>query len=201
VSTSVSSISFVITAIYTYTFANALLQILEFNAKAQNIQFRAGTNVETIVYALICMVMALRFFFGNNTYIDNIFSSPSSAVSRLYHFTVISLQSLILLGSSFLVVNPPKFALWIAALFFSELFWYLGCMLFLRKAILDDQGRLDKRLAKNEIANFVMAGAALAAFIITRVPQQALVYILAFVFVVNTIVDLQINMRKYMGLG
>lgn len=198
--TSVSSISFVITAIYTYTFGNSVYQIVGFNEKAQDIEMRAGTDSVIIICALICMIMALRFFFGNNNYVDEMFSKPSSAVSRLYHFAVVSGESLILLGSSFLVRNPHKFLLWIGILFIVEDVWYIGCLICFRGAVSGDDGTLNKPLLANELANLIMVLGAIAGYTVTSLSQQAIVYIVAALFVVNTAVDLKVNLKGYMGV-
>jgi len=145
------------------------------------------------------MIMALRFFFGNNNYIAGIFSKPSSTISRLYHFTVISGQSLILLGSSFLIRNPHKFALWIAGLFLSEVLWYIGCMIFFKEAISNEAGQLDRLLRVNEAANLAMTLAAGIAGSIKPLSPGTAIYIVTAVFICNSVVDLRVNLKKYMG--
>lgn len=167
-----------------------------FNEHTQDIQFRPGTNVVTVMCTLICVIMALRFFFGNNAYIEDVFSKPGSAISRLYHFTVVSIQSLILLGSSFLVKNPEKFILWLGILFFVEVLWYIGCLIFLRGAISNEARRLDRSLAVNELANLIMAVVAVS---VRHLPPETAVYISTAIFMGNTAVDLKINLKKYMG--
>jgi hypothetical protein len=198
-STSVNSISFVITAIYTGTFANSVYQLLQFNDKVADIQFRSDIDLPRLLCALICMVMTIRFFFGNNNYVDSIFATPQSATRRLYHFATIVGQSLILLGCSYLIRNPAKFDMWIAILFATEIAWYAGCLVFLRDAISDEIGRLLRPLAFNELANVLMA---LGAFLSTKVafhdPNSA-TYGVAALFAMNRAIDLGVNLKAYMG--
>jgi hypothetical protein len=84
VNTSATSFAFVITAIYTYTFGNAIYQLLEFNEKTITIDMRGGTHLGIVACALMCMCMALRFFFGNNNYVDELYAKQQSAAARLY---------------------------------------------------------------------------------------------------------------------
>jgi hypothetical protein len=197
--TSVSSISFVITAIYTGTFANALYQVLEFDEKAVHIQFRSEITTSALICVAICMIMALRFFFGNNNFIEGLFARKISSVRRLYHFSVTSIQSLILLGSSYLIRNTITFTKWLIVLFAFEVIWYVGCLLWDRAAISKPTGKLDMPLLKNEVANVMMAGGGCIALIAATGHPKVLISIVAILFGVNTVIDLRVNLKSYMG--
>jgi hypothetical protein len=197
--TSVNSISFVITAIYTGTFASAVYQILAFDEKTISLGLRSGVDVPILLCASICMIMTLRFFFGNNNYVDEIFAKRQSALSRLYHFFVIVVESLILLGSSYLVRNPLEFITWISVLFAVEISWYVGCLSFFRHAISNGVGQLNRPLALNELANVVMASGALVARRTLYQNSDLAIYIVAILFAANTAVDLKVNLKSYMG--
>lgn len=144
--------------------------------------------------------MALRFFFGNNYYVDQLYREPHKAGERLYHLFVIVLQSLILLGSSYLIRNPTVFFLWIAVLFIVEVLWYAGCAIFFRHAIEQKDGALNRSLANNEVANLAMAcGAVAAAGLWKAQSEEAAFFVAGLVFGVNTFVDAVVNLKNYMG--
>lgn len=198
--TSASSISFVITAIYTYTFANAVFRVLEFNEALAEIQVRAGTTWSFSMCMAVCLTMALRFFFGNNNYVDRLYVQTIAPGKRLYHLTVIVVQSLILLGSSYLIRNPARFFAWVAALFAVEVLWYVLSALFVRDAVTKTDGTVDKPLAVNEAANLAMAlGAFTAAGLWSSNPRTAIT-VAATAFALNTIIDFRVNFRAYMGV-
>lgn len=198
--TSASSISFVITAIYTYTFANAVSRVMEFNDRSVTIGFRDDTSLVSFLCVFICLTMALRFFFGNNNYVDKLYREQHSAVERMYHLVVIVIQSLILLGSSYLIRNPALFFTWIAALFLVELIWYTVCALFLRHAIHGQDGKFDRQLAANEGVNLLMViGAGFTAWQWTTLQVEA-AFIAGAAFGINTVVDGWVNFTSYMGV-
>ncbi len=79
-----SSLSFVITVIYTYTFGNAIYRVIEFDSATSTIQLVDGFTWVHGMEAVVCVTMALRFFFGNNSYIEHLFSSSIAPIYRLY---------------------------------------------------------------------------------------------------------------------
>lgn len=197
--TSINSVSFVITAIYTITFGNSVIQILEFNDVERIIALRQGTSLPIVLCSLICMTMTLRFFFGNNNYVDKIFSTPTPSIHRLYHFAIIAIQSLILLGSSYVIRNPVNFVIWICVLFVVELIWYLGCYLFIRGAISETDGKLNRLLALNEIANLGMVLGVVIPLFIFGLTNNYLIYLVTLIFIINSSIDIKVNLDNYMG--
>lgn len=145
------------------------------------------------------MIMALRYFFGNNNFMDYVFSSSEGPLRRLYHFLVTVLQSLILLGSSYLVTNPYEFIRWLTVLFCVEIVWYGGCLLFSRSSISDDF-ELDRKLMQNELANAGVAVTAVLGLVTLDSDPETLVWVVFAVFTLNTVVDLKHNLSSYMGL-
>lgn len=196
----VTSISFVITAIYTGTFANAVYQLVTFDEAAVQLRFRDSLTLGNYLCALICMVMALRFFFGNNNYIDDLFTAKRTAGVRLYHFSVIAIQSLVLLGSSYLIRNPQVFSTWLIILFAIEVGWYIGCWAFVPEAVQERSGAVNRELLKNEFANGgLVLGALLVNWNLWGSPDSIAIA-LALLFAINTTVDLHVNLRSYMGV-
>lgn len=194
-----TSIGFVITAIYTGTFANAVYQVLEFNETAITIQLRTTVTVSVLLCSAMCMIMAMRFFFGNNNFIEDLFTKPRSVGERVYHFLITTIQSLILLGSSYLIRNPPEFIKWLVLLFAVEVAWYVGCLVFARTSVRGKDGRLNLPLLANEIANLSMAtGATIVLLSLGKYPNVS-AYVVSALFVANTAVDLKVNLRAYMG--
>lgn len=196
--TAASSINFVITAIYTVTFANAIYQVVHVENGAA-VEFRDGVSTTVLLCTGMCMIMALRFFFGNNNFIDYVFSSSEGPLRRFYHFLVTVLQGLILLGSSYLVTNPTEFIRWLTVLFCVEVVWYGGCLLFSRSSISDGIG-LDRKLMQNELANAGVAVTAFLGLVTLESNPEALAWVVFAVFIVNTAVDLRHNLSSYMGL-
>jgi len=196
--TSATSINFVITAIYTVTFANAIYQVIHVD-NGNAVEFRDGVSTTVLLCASMCMIMALRFFFGNNNFMDYVFSSSEGSLRRFYHFLVTVLQSLILLGSSYLVTNPYEFIRWLTVLFCVEIVWYGGCLLFSRSSISDEMG-LDRKLVKNELANGGVAVTSFLGLVTLESDPEALAWVVFAVFILNTAVDLKHNLSSYMGL-
>jgi hypothetical protein len=195
-----TSINFVITAVYTVTFANAIYQVAHIDKKYVVIGLRNGASTTSLLCAAMCMVMALRFFFGNNNFMEYVFSSPEGPLSRLYHFSVTAVQSLILLASSYLVTNPQEFLRWLAALFWLEVGWYFGCLALSRASITKPDQRLDRRLVVNEITNAGVGLVAIAALVTLNGHTAAMVWLVFAAFLLNTAVDMKHNLRGYMGL-
>ena len=198
-SASSASINFVITLIYTVTFGNAVYQIVEYQETPAVLRMRPDITAGALVCAGMCMIMALRFFFGNNRFMEDIFANPHPAGQRLYHFLVTSLQSLVLLGSSYLIRNPPRFIRWLVLLFSVEVLWYLGCLLFIKSAVRDKQGAIASHLFVNEMANIVMAGGASMFLLAQGLPPNWLSFLVGFIFLGNTAIDLWANLSSYMG--
>lgn len=196
--TAASSINFVITAIYTVTFANAIYQVVHVD-NGTAVEFRGEVSTTVLLCTSMCMIMALRFFFGNNNFMDYVFSSPEGPVRRFYHFFVTVLQSLILLGSSYLVTNPYEFIRWLTVLFCVEIVWYGGCLLFSRSSI-SEGVRIDRRLMQNELANTGVALTGFLGVVTLQSNPEALTWVVFVVFILNTAVDLKNNLGSYMGL-
>ena len=195
-----NSVNFLISAIYTVSFGSAMLQIVHYDSDLVTIGFYQNISSAVIVCAAICVVLSLRFLFGNNNFMEQLFDSPSGTIVRLYHFVVTVGESLILLGSSFLVKKPYIFVKWIAVLFAIEVAWYIGCLLFVREATKTDAGRLDRRLLANEMANLALAVGFGGLLWTTVGHQQVLTWVACGLFVANTAVDFTNNMSKYMGV-
>jgi hypothetical protein len=193
-----NSLAFVITAIYTFTFGNAGYRVLEFNESTIGIGFRQGITVENALYSLVCLTMALRFFFGNNSYVEHVFASPMGPRSRAYHVGIVILQSLVLMGSSHHVTSPVTFLTWMAILFSLEVLWYIGCVLFIRRAV-QRNGRLNMSLLAAEATNLALAAVATVAAVTSAERPATATFVFIIMFIVNTAVDLRVNFVAYMG--
>jgi hypothetical protein len=195
-----NSVNFLISAIYTVAFGNAVLQVISYDNTSISISISKGIDSSIIICASICVVLSLRFLFGNNNFMEHLFESKSGTLARLYHFLVTMGESVILLASAFLVKKPYIFIKWIAVLFAIEVAWYLGCLLFAKEATTNGDGRLDMGLLANEIANFVMAAGFAVALWSAAGNQQVMAWVACGLFVANTAVDFKNNMSKYMGV-
>ena len=199
--TTTSSISFVITAIYTFTFGNAVYRVFDVDEVSSIIVFRDHITWVHMVFMVVCITMSLRFFFGNNSYVAHLFSISLSPWKRLFHLSIIIIQSLILLGSSHLIPNQTEFCRWIFWLFSIELVWYITCLLFLREATRDQEGKLNVSLLVNECANLVMAIMAVIATSLWLEYPTLMAVAFTAIFVLNTMIDLKVNLPAYMGEG
>lgn len=198
-SSAATSINFVVSAIHTATFGNAIYQVVAFDSGHATLGLRTGSGFATLSCAAMAMILALRFFFGNNNFLDEIFRGSSSAGLRLYHFAVTVTQSLVLLGCSYLVRNPPSLVLWLAILFFVALLWYVGCIVVAPASVFDASGEFQQPLARNEAANVVLALGALVAWsTLDQIVWQ--IVVVGSLFLLNTLVDLHSNLKRYMGL-
>lgn len=198
--TSSTSFSFVITAIYTYTFANVIMRVLRFDEVYSSIALQDGINGYVVVSAAMCMIMTLRFFFGNNNYVDELYAKTTSAKSRLFHLATIVVQSLVLLASSFLIRNQADFFGWLSLLFLVELLWYLISFAFTRPSVSSESRRLNSSLLWNEIANLMMFAAALGGACLAPNHPFAATLLVAVVFSANTLIDARVNLDSYMGV-
>jgi hypothetical protein len=118
---------------------------------------------------------------------------------RLYHFAVIAIQSLVLLGSSYLIRNPHRFVVWLIALFALEVLWYVGCRFFIRSAVSDESGNVNRMLLRNEYANLGLVVASTISLVTLPDHSDLLAIAVGLFFAVNTAIDLQVNLASYMG--
>ncbi|MCW6509834.1 hypothetical protein [Lichenifustis flavocetrariae] len=194
--TSASSSSFVINAVYTYTFANTLFEVFAPDPD-KGIHLRPDADLAACLFAIICSVMTFRYFFGNNKFLEDMFKSDKEPGVKLFHFLTIILQSVVLLAISYLVRRKDEFVDWLACLFAIEVFWYVLCMIFDRD-IVRTRGRLDRKFFISEMSNASM----LLVTVITLVPipkHTGYDFTLMFMmFALNCAVDAWANMRNYM---
>lgn len=196
---SLGSISFVISAAYTFTFANAIFFMVAIDPNKpfgiENIEF----NLERLMCAVICMVMTLRYFFGNNQYIYDVMNSNKNPWVKFYHFLFIALQSVILLISSYFIPDTNIFIWTILILFGVELFWYLLTFIVDREGVWpnDQNKRIDFLIA--ETYNFVFFAGVIILTCVIDDSNLKLISLVFMLFLINTIYDLKKNMSSYMG--
>lgn len=199
-SQALSSITFVITTIYTVTFANAIY-LMSVADRSEDFSLR---NLEfdpsRIACGTVALVMTARFFFGNNQYVaDVMVDSTRSPWVKFYQFFFVALQSIVLLVCSYSVPDPPYFVLGIAGLFALEVFWYFLTMVVDRKGVLPDDGLQRRALVRAEMTNlgFVIGVGLVSIWLeVGGAPWLGCVVAL---FAVNSAYDFHKNMATYMG--
>jgi len=199
-SQSINSISFVINAAYTFTFANAIFLITTDNPSA-------GFNVNTISFTLerslcgiICLIMTLRFFFGNNQYIADVMAdSTRTAWQKFYQFSFIAIQSIILLISSYSINDTIFFISSIAILFLVENLWYVLTYFVDSVGIKNDDGTIDQKFFLAQLINAVYwVGSFIILHYCSSNPTLALILVFVL-FIANTVWDAKKNMPYYMS--
>ncbi len=196
-----SSISFVINAIYTFTFGNTALLLLT-NPGASGFSLETiDITVTSAVCGLIAMTITIRYFFGNNLFIADIFTDDSKGeYVRLFHFFTVAIQSVLLLFASYEVRNETRFFTFLAALFFLEFAWFSLCHLFDKRSVAETGNFAPTRdwayqgfglLVVFLIAIFASTGSKIGTF------EMLLV---AGLFAVDTVFDMRSNLKGYMGV-
>lgn len=197
---SISSISFVINACYSYTFANALrYMVLEDVAMGFSVS-NLGFDWSRLLCGSICLILTLRFFFGNNNFIVEIMTDQECGPwLRFYQFVCIVLQSIAILLSSFFVADPVYFVLVIGGLFVFEVVWYGLEFCIDRRVVWPDDRSERMAFFLAELTNFGFVAWILAGFwLFSSWGDLWLLYIFVG-FILNTSYDLKVNMKSYMG--
>ena len=196
-----SSISFVINAIYTFTFGNtALIVLADPNSGGFSLEAIA-LDGETAICGLVALTLTIRYFFGNNVFISEVFADSSkNEYVRLFHFGTVAAQSVMLLVASFEVRDAEQFFLIVASLFLLEAMWFVVCHF-----IDGDSVAGKNRIAPLEDWIFQSFGVALAAITIWFYTSSSNfngteIAIIAFLFACDTLEDLRENLKGYMGV-
>lgn len=195
-----SSMTFVISAAYTVTFANSIYLM---SVKDENVPFSIS-NMQFCVERALCgcfsLIMTLRYFFGNNQYLDGIMKDQQrSARARFYHFGFVAVQSVILVVSSYSIRNTWTFISCITLLFAIEVIWYLGALIVDVNGMwmCDRNVRNGFLLTEATNVGFVL-GVMISRYCLSRRPNLCLAFIVLF-FLWNSAIDLVCNLESYMG--
>ena len=197
-----TSSSFVINAMYTYSFGNSLF-LMAVKEGTQSFSYKAvELSPMRVMCGMMMLIMTLRYFFGNNNFLTKVMDDPSKGPwVRLYHFCSILTESLLLFATSYLIPYPVKFVFWFTALMGVEVLWY-----FLTRAVDKTSVVLADPAAHR---TFFIAEMTNAAFVISVVLLSAvscgrgagwLGAVLAL-FLLNSAYDAYINMPSYMSWG
>jgi len=199
-SQSLNSISFVISAVYTVTFANTIYLM---TVKDPMIPFSLENmqwDYNSVICGVISLIMTLRFFFGNNQYISDVMDSDvKTPWIKFYHFMFIAIQSVVLLITSYSIPNKVDFISGITSIFIIELLWYIVTFFIDRKGVYPDDKKARNDLLIAEISNF---GFIICVVVVTFFINTSSIWWLFLVFlafIINTAIDLRKNMPIYMG--
>ena len=197
---STNSINFVISAAYTFTFANSLFFMLLADAEKpvslENIDLTASKTAA----GLICLTMSLRFFFGNNNYIYAVMIDPSRGPwQKFYQFWFIALQSVILLFASYVINQPRVFVATIILLFVVETVWYIMTFVVDPEGVKNNEGDLDMPFLRAQVTNFLFWAFSVLLYCNLRESADALMLGVLMIFALNTAYDAWKNMPGYMG--
>ncbi len=195
-----NSMSFVISMAYTFTFANAIFLITTDdptgNFDPNNITF----ELERSICGAICLIMTLRFFFGNNQYISDVMDDDSRGAWQKFHqFFFIALQSVILLISSYAIPYTVKFVQLTTALFVIETVWYAITFFVDPCGVRSKDGSVDVDFLKAQIFNFWYWVSSLI-FLSIDVGASLLSVFVGIIFIINTAWDVRKNISYYMGV-
>lgn len=197
-----SSISFVINAIYTFTFGNTALIVLADPTSGNFSLESIALDVEAAVCGLVALTLTVRYFFGNNVFIAEVFTDSSkNEYARLFHFITVATQSVMLLVASFEVRDTEQFFLIVASLFVLEAIWFAVCHLVDKPSVADSGN-----VAPLSDWIFQLFGVSVAAIIVwfyvsssSFAPWE--VGVVAFLFACDTVEDLRENLKGYMGVA
>lgn len=202
---SIASTSFVISAVYTFTFANSVF----FGIAEDPTKSFSPTNVsfvfQHIVCGLMCIILTLRCFFGNNNYIYNVLKKDElNHWVKFYHFSFIAIQSVILLISSYYVQTPFQYAASLVLFFAFELLWYLLTFAVHRDGVWMADPIERREMAVAQFYNAVLAGGIIfVSWSLDVWSDQAVtgtwLFWVIVLFAANTAYDAYKNMPGYMG--
>lgn len=197
---SLNSISFVISAVYTVTFANTVY-LMTVNDPSQSFSLNNMVwMTDRIICGIISLVMTLRFFFGNNQFISDIMLNTSkSPWLKFYHFCFIALQSMVLLICSYNVQDRVNFVYGIISLFGIELIWYILTFIVDKKSVWADkpEERIPFFYAQLSNLGFVIGVLLISTFFSHY--NLIWLWVVFLLFLINTIIDLIKNMPTYMS--
>lgn len=197
---SISSINFVISAAYTFTFANSFFFMLLVDPSKDVDPSNVELKFAKIGCGTICLIMSLRFFFGNNTYIyDVMCDSSRSAWQKFYQFIFIALQSVILLTCSYVVGQPRIFVYAIATLFVVETVWYGLTFVIDPVGVRCRDGTIDTAFFRAQITNLLFWASSFLFCWLFSGKDNWLVGMVLISFLLNTAYDVWKNMPQYMG--
>jgi hypothetical protein len=195
---SINSMSFVISAAYTFTFANSIYLITTNDPGSDFVPSAMSFTLERTMCGLICLVMTLRFFFGNNQYIaDAMEDRRRSPWQKFFQFFFIALQSVVLLICSYCIPNTIAFISAMAFLFALESFWYVLTYFIDSVGIKTADGRIDRPFLFAQLSNAAYWIVSLAILKFVSNPQFA-IFLVFLAFIINTVWDAAKNMRYYM---
>jgi hypothetical protein len=199
---SISSINFVISAAYTFTFANSFFFMLLVDPSKEITPANVELTFVKIGCGIICLIMSLRFFFGNNAYIDGVMrDSDRGAWQKFYQFVFIALQSVILLICSYVIGQPRVFVHAIAILFVIETIWYVLTFIVDPAGVRTSDGAIDTAFFQAQVTNFLFWVSTFLFSWFLSGHDKALVAAVLVTFLLNTAYDAWKNMPQYMGAG
>lgn len=195
-----SSINFVISAVYTVTFANTIYLMTVDNPEKPFSLINISWNLERVMCGIMALIMTLRYFFGNNQFIADVLQDKHrTAWQKFYHFFFIALQSIILLICSYTIRLYIDFIIGITWLFAIEVMWYFLTMLFDKNCVLPQ--KKDERIAFffAEMSNLAFV-AGLLLFPLIYCERDIIWLMFAFfLFLANTFIDVKKNINSYMS--
>lgn len=194
------SIGFVISACYTYTFANSIFFMITSpgseSFSLDNIEFSWARTI----CGVMCLVMAMRFFFGNNQYISDVMNDAhKSPWRKFYQFAFIALQSAVLLISSYFIPNTEAFIAVIAGLFFIEILWYALSILVDPSSVLLENEQDRRAFLIAEMVNGGFLVGVCVVWWLVPAPVETKLLLVFVMFAINTVHDAMKNMPNYMG--
>lgn len=194
--------SFVLNAVYTFTFANSIFILSSNNPGAGFNPSNIGFSFERTLCGIICLIMTLRFFFGNNQYIADVMAdNDRGAWQKFYQFSFIALQSVILLITSYLIRDTRVFVLSMTILFIVETVWYIVTVFVDRDGILNKKKQFDWSFFYAQLTN---AAYWIGSLILLKTIPNNDIFLIILIFVIfffNTVWDAKKNMAYYMGSG
>lgn len=193
------SMWFLITTIYTGTFANIVYLMLVEDTSQRFSFSNMAFSIEPIICGTIAVILTLRFFFGNNEYLENVMMDPEkSPWVRFYHFSFIGIQGLILLITSFSIRNTSIFIYGIIGLFILELLWYLITMIVDTEGVLPEDQEALWGFFRAEMTNLGFVVGVGILTLLMEPGQFGWLFSIFILFLGNTAYDVSQNMEIYM---
>lgn len=199
-SQSSGSITFVISAVYTVTFANSVYLMTVNDSSAPFALTNMKFTIDKTLCGIISLIMTLRFFFGNNQYIHDVMEDKSkSPWIKFYHFIFIAIQSVVLLVCSYSINDYVAFIYGTCGLFAIEVFWYFLTMLVDRKGVLPDDKQACLSFFYAEMTNLLFVVSVLIVSLFVEKSTGTWLWLAFVAFLINTIIDARKNISTYMS--
>jgi len=186
---------------YTYTFGNTLF-LMFVKEGTQSFAYKfVEISSSRIICGAMMLIMTLRYFFGNNSFLTKVLDEQNNKGPwvRLYQFSSILLESLLLLATSYLVPDPIRFVYCFTALMAIEVVWYVLTRAIDKESVVLADPAANKAFFWAEMTNAGFVAGVILVSEVSCTKGVAWLTAILVLFLANTAYDAYNNMPSYMS--